>query len=391
MERRHLRHRGGGAVHRRDVRRRAPDRGRRLRRLGERAAERDLERQLRRRRLRGPRRDRDRRRRLLGAGRAHPRGGDARRGARHPADHGAEQPRRGGRGAGPRAAPRLRQRGRRRDARLPLRRRAARRGAAGPGVARRLLQRGRLAADARAVPVAARARRPGGGTADRPCHQPRDGRGALAREQAPRRPRRPRRDQARGDGDRGHHRPEARGARAAAARARRPGALVLAQLRAHAAGGRRPRRALARRLVRREHARPARPDRAGRGGPQRPGEGRVRPQLQPALPEPHERRGWLGAGAARRPLAADPRDPRRAARGGGPGSRAARAAAQHRHALGDQRADDGGVGEADRRHLASSTPSPAGSSPRASSSCARSSGGGRGSRSRTPASTPSAR
>ena len=70
-----------------------------------------------------------------------------------------------------------------------------------------------------------------------------------------------------------------------------------------------------------------------------------------ALPEPHERRGRLGAGAARRPLAADPRDPRRAARGGGPGSRAARAAAQHRHALGDQRADDGGVGEADRRHL----------------------------------------
>ena len=263
------RDRGGGAVHRRDVRRRAPDRGRRRRGDGERAAQRDLERQLRRRRLRGPCRDRHRRRRLLGAGRAHPRGGDARRGARRPAEHGAQQPRRGGRGAGPRAAARLRQRCRRQDARLPVRRRAARCGAGGPRVARRLLQRGRLAADAGAVPLAARARRRGRGTADDPRHRSRHGRGALAREQAARRARRPRRDQARGDRDRGHHRAEARGARAAAARARRRGALLLPELRAHPAGGRRPRGALARGLVRREHARPQRRDRAGRGRAQR--------------------------------------------------------------------------------------------------------------------------
>ena len=251
------RDRGGGAVHRRDVRRRAPDRGRRRRGHGERAAERDLERQLRRRRAtrsvprsswsaassrcwpRAPARS---------ATRAEALGAQLTAALSNLAEAVVVQDRKQRLVYANEAAAD--------DARLPVRRRAARRGAAGPRVARRLLQRGRLAADAGAVPVAARARRRGRRTADGPRHQPRDGRGALARQQAARRARRPRRDQARGDRDRGHHRPEARGGRAAAARARRRGALVLAELRAHAAGGRRPRGAHARRLVRREHARP---------------------------------------------------------------------------------------------------------------------------------------
>ena len=55
-------------------------------------------------------------------------------------------------------------------------------------------------------------------------------------------------------------------------------------------GGRRPRRARARRLVRGEHARPPGRHPAGRRRPQRPGEGRVRARLRAALPDARERR-----------------------------------------------------------------------------------------------------
>ena len=169
--------------------------------------------------------------------------------------------------------------------------------------------------------------------------------------------------------------------------AHRRGAGLVGRLRADAQGGRRPRRARARRLVRRQHARPAGRHPPGRGRPQRPGQGRVRARLRPPLPDAHQRRGRLRAGPARRAGPADPGDPGRAARAGGRGPRAARADPRPGHALGGHGADGRRHGPADGRHLVRQRGVGRACSPRPTSRCSRRSGAARASRSRTRGST----
>ena len=202
------------------------------------------------------------------------------------------------------------------------------------------------------LPDHARGPRRGSRPGDDPDRQALDRRGALARDEGARRQRQPRPHAAGGQRHRGHHGAQALGARAAAALPHRRGALVLDRLRADAAGGRRPRRARAGGLVRREHARPLRRDPPGRGRPQRPRQGRVRAQARPAATRPAR-----ATTAARRRSCATAsrsscrRSPTSCSTEAVDGPRAARAGAQPRHALGRDGADGGGERAADGRHL----------------------------------------
>ena len=267
------------------------------------------------RRLLAPRRRRDRGRRDRRPGRAPARARGPRGGDRLAAHRRALQPRRGGHRPGRRAAAPVRQRGGSRDARIRVGRGAAEHAARAARRRRRLLHaRTARRSCPSSYPTTRVARGEDPGPVHDPDRQALHRRGALARDEGARRQRQPRPHAAGGERRRGHHRAQALGARAAAAVPHRRGALVLDRLRADAAGGRGPRRARAGGLVRGQHARPHRRDPPGRGRPQRPRQGRVRPQARPAVPEPHERRGRLGPGPARRPAAAGAGDPRRAAR-----------------------------------------------------------------------------
>ena len=204
------------------------------------------------------------------------------RGDRRAAHRRALQPGRGRGRAGRQPPPAVRERRGGQDARLRVRRGAADHPAGAARRRGRLLQRGRLAAERPRVPHRTRAPRREPGTGDDPHRQAPHGRGALAGHQGARRQRQPRTPAAGGQRHRGHHRSEALRARAAAALPHRRRARVLARLRADAQGGRRPRRARARRLVRGQHARPPGLHPAGRRRPQRPVESRVRARLRRA-------------------------------------------------------------------------------------------------------------
>ena len=203
---------------------------------------------------------------------------------------------------------RLRQRRRRRDARLPVRRGAARH--APPDQLRdeadyfgedgSPLEAGRVPDDA------ARSRGEDPGPVLIRVVNRNDRRGALAADEVARRARLPRPAAARGQRRRGRHGAPPQRARAEAARAHGRGAGLVDRLREDAQGGRGPRRAGARGLVRGLDARPAGDDPPGRRRPQRPVEGRVRPRVRQALPVARQRRDRLRADPARRAVAADP-------------------------------------------------------------------------------------